>query len=81
MFDSGINVGFSTDAPIEPVNPFANIYSAVTRRSIKSPELKPFLIEESFNSFCFYIIQNLTINITEYTKYNKNKPIIVKNYF
>ncbi len=47
MFDSGINVGFSTDSPIEPVNPFANIYTAVTRRSIKFPELEPFLVEES----------------------------------
>ena len=62
MFDSGIHVGFSTDSPIEPVNPFANIYSAVTRRSIKSPELDPFLIEESFtveNAILCYTYNNV----------------------
>lgn len=31
--DAGVNVSFSSDAPISPVKPFKGIYSAVTRRS------------------------------------------------
>jgi predicted amidohydrolase YtcJ len=49
MYDSGINVGFSTDAPVEPVNPFYNIYTAMTRKSIKYPHLDAFLEEEAFS--------------------------------
>lgn len=33
--DAGVNVSFSSDAPISPVKPFKGIYSAVTRRSEK----------------------------------------------
>ncbi|XFA99506.1 amidohydrolase [Candidatus Izemoplasma sp. B36] len=49
FYNQGVNVGFSTDSPIEPVDPFKNIYCAVTRKSIKFPNEKPFLFEESFN--------------------------------
>ncbi|MEM4762474.1 MAG: amidohydrolase [Desulfurococcaceae archaeon] len=31
MIDNGIPVAFSTDAPVEPVNPWETIYAAVTR--------------------------------------------------
>ncbi len=48
MYDIGLTVGFSTDAPIEPVNPFLNIYSAMTRTSIKNPDLGVFLEKEKF---------------------------------
>ena len=50
FYKQGVNVGFSTDSPIEPVNPFKNIYCAVTRKSIKYPNEKPFLFEESFTT-------------------------------
>lgn len=33
-----INLGFSTDSPIEPINPFKNIYVSMTYKSIKYPE-------------------------------------------
>ena len=49
MYDKGIEVGFSTDSPIEPVNPFLNIYTAITRKSLKFPELEPFLPKEGFD--------------------------------
>ena len=49
MYNHGLRVGFSTDSPIEPVNPFLNIYTAVTRKSLKFPDLKPFNIEESYD--------------------------------
>lgn len=49
MYDQGIKVGFSTDAPVEGVNPFHNIYSAMTRKSIKNPDLEAFLPNERFS--------------------------------
>lgn len=48
MYVSGIITGFSTDSPVELVNPFQNIYTAITRKSIKNPNLEPFHEDESF---------------------------------
>jgi predicted amidohydrolase YtcJ len=48
MFEN-INTGFSTDSPVENVNPFENIYVAVSRKSIDFPEYEIFLREEAFN--------------------------------
>jgi hypothetical protein len=48
MMDEGLNVGFSTDAPVEPVNPFYNIYTALTRQSMKNNALDPLLNEPLF---------------------------------
>ncbi|QMS84514.1 amidohydrolase [Candidatus Xianfuyuplasma coldseepsis] len=48
MYKEGVHVAFSTDAPVEPVNPFYNLYTAITRTSIKQPELGEFLPEEKF---------------------------------
>ncbi|MCF7924221.1 MAG: amidohydrolase [Candidatus Izimaplasma sp.] len=36
--DKLLPLGFSTDAPVEPVNPFYNLYSALTYKSLKYPE-------------------------------------------
>ncbi len=49
MYDEGLKVGFSTDSPIEPINPFFNIYTAIYRKSIKNNKLEPFLKEEVFD--------------------------------
>lgn len=49
MSDIGINVGFSTDSPIEPVNPLKNIYCAITRKSIDHPHWPAFLAKEGFD--------------------------------
>ncbi|MFP4477884.1 MAG: amidohydrolase [Candidatus Izemoplasmatales bacterium] len=57
-----INLGFSTDAPIEPVNPFYNIYTAMTNRSIKYPFLDSFNPKECFTlqeSLKAYTVNNL----------------------
>jgi predicted amidohydrolase YtcJ len=43
-----IPLGFSTDAPIEPVNPLMNIYTAMTYKSIKYPHENPLNINEVF---------------------------------
>lgn len=48
MYNEGVRVGFSTDAPVEGVDPEENIYCAMSRKSIKNPELGQFLPEESF---------------------------------
>ncbi|MBN2540885.1 MAG: amidohydrolase [Bacilli bacterium] len=49
MDKQGVIVGLSTDSPIEPVNPFYNIYTAIARKSIKYPGLEPFLPEEGLS--------------------------------
>ncbi len=48
MADKGVVTTISTDAPVEPVNPFFNLYCAITRKSIKYPEVEPHLKEEGF---------------------------------
>lgn len=48
MYKEGIRVGFSTDSPVEDVNPLDNIKIAMTRKSIKFPELGEFLPDEKF---------------------------------
>jgi predicted amidohydrolase YtcJ len=48
MYQEGITVGFSTDAPVEDVSPEDNIYCAMTRSSIKNPALGMFLPKEQF---------------------------------
>jgi len=59
---NNLRLGFSTDAPIEPVSPFLNIYTAMTYKSIKHanmPCLNPsqkFTFEEAIKA---YTINNL----------------------
>ncbi|MCF7926706.1 MAG: amidohydrolase [Candidatus Izimaplasma sp.] len=48
MLKEGVSVGFSTDAPVEPVNPFLNIQIALTSHSIKYPTYPPFNTKEVF---------------------------------
>ncbi len=43
-----IPLGFSTDCPVEAVNPFKNIYCSITRKSADKPEFDAFLPEEGF---------------------------------
>jgi predicted amidohydrolase YtcJ len=31
MIKSGVHIGFSTDSPVEPLNPWETVYAAVTR--------------------------------------------------
>ena len=47
MINEGVLTTLSTDAPIEDVNPFENLYAATTRKSIKHPDYPPFLKEEA----------------------------------
>ena len=34
LLDLGVTVASGTDAPVEPVNPLANFYAAVTRKQL-----------------------------------------------
>ena len=34
MIDSGVHVANGTDVPVEPINPIANFYAAVTRKTL-----------------------------------------------
>lgn len=57
-----IPLGFSTDAPIEPINPFFNIYTAMTYKSIKYPLFEPLNMNERFTleeALDAYLINNL----------------------
>ena len=44
-----VPTALSTDAPIETVNPFRNLYLACTRQSLKHPSHPPFIPEEAFD--------------------------------
>ena len=73
MYNKGIKVGFSTDAPVENVNPFNNIYTAITRTSIKNPELGVFLQDESFTlqeALECYTDTNYWLTYDEHKNYN-----------
>ncbi len=47
MQKAGIPLGFGSDAPIESINPFLGIYSAVERRPALNAALSPFRPDES----------------------------------
>ena len=47
LADLGIHLSMGTDCPVEDMNPIANIYSAVTRKSIAHPELPAWHPEEA----------------------------------
>ena len=73
IYKEGVKVGFSTDAPIETVNPFENIYAAITRKSIKHKELEPFLINEAFTldeALECYTKTNYWLTYDEHKQYN-----------
>ncbi len=48
MFKEGLPTTISTDTPVEPLNPFYNLYCAITRKSIKFDEYDAFLPNEAF---------------------------------
>ena len=49
MHQMGITATISTDCPVEGLNPFHNLYCAITRKSIKHDTLPPHLVGESFS--------------------------------
>jgi len=63
MYDK-INTGFSTDSPVETTNPFANIYCALTQKSIDFPKLNSLNTSE-----CFKIEEALKAYTTNNLRY------------
>jgi hypothetical protein len=62
MYLNHLCVGFSTDAPVENISPFENIYIAMSRKSIKNPLLDQHLRKEAFSldeALECYLINNL----------------------
>ena len=48
MYKSGLITAFGTDAPVEDVNPFKNIYCAITRKSVDGPNFEAYLKSQAF---------------------------------
>ncbi len=46
MIDAGLITGFSTDAPVEPINPWETVFAAVTRGAYESVKLYEFSKDE-----------------------------------
>jgi predicted amidohydrolase YtcJ len=44
-----VKTTISTDCPVEPINPFENMYTAIARKSIKYPELGVYNKQERFS--------------------------------
>ena len=49
LADMGIHQSMGTDSPVEDMDPIANIYSAVTRKSIADPDKSAWYPEESLS--------------------------------
>ena len=78
MYDN-IHTGFSTDSPVENVNPFHNLYCAITRKSINFPNYPAFNVDECFSlseAINAYTNKNLDFVYSEesndYIEINKN---------
>lgn len=68
MIKKGMKVGFSTDAPVENINPFENIYSAVTRKDPFKPMDLPFQPEQKIDLYTAlesYTITNAYLSFEE----------------
>ncbi|OYT47777.1 MAG: amidohydrolase [Desulfurococcales archaeon ex4484_42] len=49
MKNEGITIGLSTDAPVEPSNPWETVYAAVTRGSLEDIELSKYTTYEALS--------------------------------
>jgi len=49
MYKSGLNLGFSTDSPVEPINPWETIYASVTRGYYDDIELSKYTADEKLD--------------------------------
>lgn len=49
MAELGVPVSFGTDCPVEDLNPFENLYCAITRKDLDHPERKGFVPAEGFD--------------------------------
>ncbi len=47
MREKGVMTAISTDAPVEPSNPFLNLYTACTRKTLRDLRRRPYLKKEA----------------------------------
>jgi predicted amidohydrolase YtcJ len=80
MFQKGICTTISTDCPVEPLNPFYNLYCATTRKSIKHKTLPAFLPQEAFTLENALKCYTVTPYYFSYEENNKFEDYIVINH-
>ncbi len=78
MIKLGVSVGFSTDSPVEPLNPWETVYAAVTRGG-KNVELYEYTIKEKISVIdalyhytmgsAYLLFEDKNIGTLEYGKY------------
>ena len=49
LYKSNINLGFSTDSPVEPINPWETIYASITRGYYEEIELAKYTTDEKLD--------------------------------
>ncbi len=49
LLNKGVTLGFGSDAPVETINPFEGIYSAVTRKYLNKPENESWTPEQTLS--------------------------------
>ena len=75
MCDMGIRLSMGTDSPVEDMDPIANIYSAVTRKSIAQPEKPAWYPQEALTldeAIDFYT------KASAYASYDENRKGVLK---
>ncbi|MGC8497708.1 MAG: amidohydrolase [Thermoplasmata archaeon] len=77
MLSSGLNVAFSTDAPVEPINPWLTVYAAVTRGKYENIELSKYTMNQALSIsealFCYTNGSAIALNNNEIGSLNINK--------
>jgi len=78
MIKSGIHIGFSTDSPVEPLNPWETVYAAVTRGG-NNVELYKYTVKEKMSTIdalyyytmgsAYLLFEDKNIGTLEYGKY------------
>jgi predicted amidohydrolase YtcJ len=78
FLDSGVIVPAGTDAPVEPLSPFANFYAAVTRRDPQGRTAEAFTPEQRFNRL--EALQALTVYGARATFCEHRRGMIAPGY-
>ncbi len=50
LLDAGVQMGFSTDCPVEPINPWESVYASVTRGKYEKSELLKYTKNETLDT-------------------------------
>ncbi|HHU55506.1 MAG TPA: amidohydrolase [Acholeplasmataceae bacterium] len=75
MLDKGINLSLGTDSPIEHLNPFANLYCAVTRKGLEGSPIGGWFPEESLS---LYDAISLYTKGSSYSEFQEHQKGVLK---